>query len=258
MEVLRSGDVDLGTFNASATLAREVRFDITFLPTLLYDGEAFLVRKSDIPASQSDHSATILTLPRRRIAAQSGATTAQNLRRFFQTHNAPYDLEEYPNAQAALEAYRAGECNVYALDRIPLSGERLRLEDRHEHVILKDIISKEAMGPVVRHGDPIWALAVTWIVRSLIEAEELGLNSSNVDAATTEEDAYLSRFLAPAAEICQALQVLTGFTGQVIRKIGNHAEIFERNLGSQSPLGLPRGQNALWNRGGLLFTPPVQ
>lgn len=257
-EALDRGLIDLGTFNASATLAREARYGVTFLPTLLYDGEAFLVRREEIPEGTSPAAASVLSLTTRRIAAQAGATTAENLYRFFTAHGADYEICEYSDPGTALEAYSSGKCNVYALDRIPLSGERLRLDDRDQHVILGDIVSKEAMGPVVRHGDPYWAKSVTWIVRSLIEAEELNLTSDNVYSVEPAAVGYVYRFLNPSPEICANLQLGDHFTREVIAKIGNYGEIFERNLGRQSPLALPRGQNSLWNRGGLLFTPPVQ
>jgi ABC-type amino acid transport substrate-binding protein len=247
------GLVDIGTFNASATLGREAQHDVLFPQPMLYDGEAFLVRAAELEGC--DRAAGIAALTRRIVAVQRGATTTPNLRRYFGQLRLSHELRTFATPQQALAAYASGECNVYALDRIPLTGERLRLPLPEQHVVLDEQVSKEVMGPVVRAADGAWSRAVAWVMRSLIEAEEYGIDSLNCQRRADGDEEHVHSFLHPSREKVQRLGLQASFPLLVLRQVGNYAEVFARTLGHASPLRLPRLKNTLWSRGGLLISP---
>jgi len=247
------GLVDIGTFNASATLGREAQHDVLFPQAMLYDGEAFMVRAAEFAGATGARD--IGALGRRTVAVQEGATTSVNLLRYFAQHQLGYELRAFRTPQGALAAYASGECNVYALDRIPLTGERLRLPAPAEHVILDEQVSKEAMGPVVAAADGAWARTVAWVMRVLIEAEELGLNQGNCDELSAAGEPHLKSFLHPSADKLERLGLQAAFPLTVLQQVGNYADVFARTLGSASPLKLPRMKNTLWSEGGLLISP---
>jgi ABC-type amino acid transport substrate-binding protein len=244
------GDVDIGTFNASATLGRELDHEVVFPQAMLYDGEAFMLRADQLVGSDG-----VKDLPQRVVAVQQGATSSANLQRFFGATGMTHELRAYATPEDALRAYEQGECNLYALDRIPLNGERLRLALPHEHVILDEQISKEAMGPVVAAADPAWVRAVTWVMRVLIEAEQLGLDSVNCQTIHKRREPQLQEFLAPTTARCERLGLIERFPLRVLQGVGNYAEVYARTLGSASELKLPRLRNTLWRDGGLLISP---
>lgn len=251
-----AGLVDIGTFNASATLGRETAHDVIFPQTMLYDGEALMVRSADMAGF--DLALGVRGLSERRVAVQHGATTAANLKRFFGECGLDYILHSFAGPDEALAGYESGHCNIYALDLIPLSGERLRLADPDAHIILNEQISKEAMGPVVSSRDSDWTRAVTWIMRSLIEAEDMGLNSSNCQHLPDDAPLHLQSFLHPSAAMLDRLGLLSSFPQRILCHVGNYAEIFNRNLGCSSALKMPRHRNTLWSQGGLLISPSFQ
>jgi ABC-type amino acid transport substrate-binding protein len=244
-----SGDVDIGTFNASATLGRELEHDVVFPQAMLYDGEALMLR-ADLVGSGG-----VKDLLRRVVAVQQGATSSANLQRFFGAAGMTHELRVYATPDDARRAYELGECNLYALDRIQLTGERLRLARPHEHVILDEQISKEAMGPVVATADPAWVRAVTWVMRVLIEAEQLGLGSVNCQTIHKRREPQLQEFLAPTAARCERLGLIERFPLRILQRVGNYAEVYARTLGNASELKLPRLHNMLWRDGGLLISP---
>jgi polar amino acid transport system substrate-binding protein len=247
------GLVDIGTFNASATLGREAEHDVLFPQAMLYDGEAFLVRASEFEGR--DSTSGIAALSQRIVAVQQGATTTANLVHHFGQRQLSYELRPFATPQQALAAYASGVCNVYALDRIPLSGERLRLPAPEQHLILDEQVSKEAMGPVVSAADSAWSRAVTWVMRVLIEGEELGLTSLNCGRHVDIGEIHVRTFLHPSPHVLQRLGLQPGFPLLVLRQVGNYAEVFARTLGHASPLHLPRLKNTLWSQGGLLISP---
>ena len=251
-----SGLVDIGTFNASATLGRETTHDVFFPQAMLYDGEAMMVRAADMAGIAPE--AGVRGLSKRIVAVQQGATTAVKLERFFGDCDIDYELRAFATPDEALAGYASGQCNIYALDLIPLSGERLRLADADEHVILDEHISKEAMGPVVSSRDTDWLRAVTWILRSLIEAEELGLNSSNCRHLPDTLAPHLHAFLHPSADKLARLGLQESFPFKILQQVGNYGEIFNNNLGCASPLNMPRHRNALSSHGGLMISPSFQ
>lgn len=251
-----SGRVDIGTFNASATLGRETTHDVFFPQTMLYDGEALMVRAGDMAGIAPDVG--VRGLSKRIVAVQQGATTAMNLERFFGECELDYELRFYATPDEALAGYATGPCNIYALDLIPLSGERLRLADADDHIILDEHISKEAMGPVVSARDTDWLRAVAWILRSLIEAEELGLNSNNCGHLPDMVAGHLRAFLHPSEDKLARLGLQPSFPFKILQQVGNYAEIYNNNLGCTSKLKMPRHRNALSSHGGLLISPSFQ
>jgi ABC-type amino acid transport substrate-binding protein len=250
-EAVSRGDLDIGTFNASATLGRELDNGLVFPQPMLHDGEAFLVRTAEL---QPHGAPSVATLERRVVAVQRGATSRANLERWFRKEGLAFELVEHATPQQALQAYAQGECNLYALDRIPLTGERLRLADPELHTVLDPGVSKEAMGPVVRAADPIWVRAVTWVMRCLIEAEERGISRAMCSGGAPLPSAHLE-FLQPPPGRCRQMGLVDHFVQGVIGGVGNYAEIFDRTLGLGSTLNLTRGRNALWCHGGLLISP---
>lgn len=251
-----AGRVDIGTFNASATLGRETKHDVFFPQPMLYDGEAMMVRAADMAGVAPGIG--VRGLSKRIVAVQQGATTAANLERFFGDCGLDYELRAFATPDEALAGYASGQCNIYALDLIPLSGERLRLDDADAHIILDEHISKEAMGPVVSSRDTDWLRAVTWILRSLIEAEELGLNSINCQHLPETLAPHLRTFLHPSADALDRLGLQESFPFKILQQVGNYAEIYNNNLGCASPLNMPRHRNALSSHGGLMISPSFQ
>jgi polar amino acid transport system substrate-binding protein len=223
---------------------------------MLYDGEAMMVRASDMAGIAPE--AGVRGLAKRIVAVQQGATTALNLERFFGDCELDYELRYFATPNEALAGYASGQCNIYALDLIPLSGERLRLDVPDDHVILDETISKEAMGPVVSARDTDWLRAVTWILRSLIEAEELGLNSSNSRHLSQPLASHLQAFLHPSKEKLARLGLQESFPLKILQHVGNYAEIFNNNRGCASPLNMPRHHNMLATHGGLMISPSFQ
>lgn len=248
---LRDGVIDLLCCNATYTFSRDTGLGITFTAITCYDGETVMVHR-DLGIG------SVRQLKNPVVALQAGTTTDINLQRFLGQHGITFTGRYYATPQEALEAYARRECDAYALDRVPLTGERLRLSRPEDHLILPETFSKEPMGPAVRAGDALWEKLVRWVVALTIEAEEAGVSSENLDAQVAAgSPGVLNLFKATDAS-CQPLHLEPGWAGEVIRQVGNYEEIFERNLGGRSRLGLARGANALWSRGGLLYAPPFK
>ena len=243
--------IDVLCCNATYTFSRDVGAGISFAAITCYDGETLIVRRELGIQRASDLGNAV-------VAFQSGTTTEANLIRHLSRHGVQFASRSYPTPQAALDAYEEGECNAYALDRIPLTGERLRLRQPEDHVLLAETFSKEPMGPAVPADDPQWRRLVAWVVSLVIEAEELDLSSTNVDDKLATNDSDLQHLITVTDAYSEHLGVSPGWACRVIRQVGNYGEIFDRNLGTGSPLGLPRGQNELWMRGGLLYALPFK
>jgi general L-amino acid transport system substrate-binding protein len=243
--------VDVLCCNATCTFARDVGLGIRFAAITCYDGETLIVRRElGISRAQDLGDAVV--------AFQSGTTTQANLARHLSRHGLQVAARSYPTPQAALGAYDAGECAAYALDRIPLTGERLRLARPDDHLILAETFSKEPMGPAVPGHDPSWRGLVAWVVHLVIEAEELGISSANLDDKLAAHDFDLAHLIEVSDGHSRHLGIAPGWACRVIRQVGNYQEIFDRNLGAGSPLQLARGQNELWTRGGLLYALPFK
>ncbi len=249
---LREGRVDLLSRNTTWTMERDLGYGLDFVGVLLHDGQGFLLPRSAAKGS-------VLELGGASVCVQKDSTSERHLQRFFARHRIAYTGVAADSFDAAREAYLGGRCDVLTSDQSQLYALRSTLPDPAAHKILPEIISKEPLAPAVRSGDDTWRNLVEWTLYALINAEELEIDASNVerirDQAATPEVRY---FLDLDGESSKALGLAPQWTLKLIRTLGNYGEIFERNLGKGSPLGMKRGQNALWRDGGLLFAPPVR
>jgi general L-amino acid transport system substrate-binding protein len=252
-EALKAGEVDMLSRNTTWTYSRDVDLKLTFLGVNYYDGQGFIV-----PASLGVNSAT--ELEGASVCIQTGTTTELNLADFFRGHNMNYEPVPIETNAEARQNYLAGRCDVYTTDRSGLAATRASLDDPENHVVLPEIISKEPLGPLVRHGDDEWGDVVRWTLNVLIIAEEKGITKENVRAmaAETQKDAEMNRMFGTEGEYGAMLGLSADWVVDVIAAVGNYGEIFEQYLGVNTDIGLERGVNALWTDGGLIYAPPYR
>ncbi|PHM48865.1 transporter substrate-binding domain-containing protein [Xenorhabdus miraniensis] len=250
-QALKENIIDLGCFNASITFQREIIHYVSFVHPMLFDGEILMTHMDNLINAVPEAKAT----KKRCIAAMRGSTTQENLERYFGELGLNCEVKLFESPKHAREAYQKGICNIYCLDSYLLSGERIQLEEKEKHILLKDRISLEAMSPTVSSYDPLWHSAVSWVMKSLVEAENLGLNKHNIHEKYNISTGYLNRFLKPSKELCNKLGLQAEFTYKIISEIGNYGEIFERNLGKNSILNQERRKNKPWAEGGMLYSP---
>ena len=250
-EALQSGSIDVLSRNTTWTMSREVDLGLSFAATSYYDGQGFLVRR-DL------NKETALDLDGTKICVQTGTTTEVNLADYFRTNKMLYGLVAAPTLESAIKGYDSGQCNVLTADVSALFGIRLSLSKPDEHVILPDVISKEPLGPVVRQGDVQWFNIVKWVQFALVNAEELGVTSKNIDEALKSENPDVKRLVGAEGNYGERLGLTNDWAARVIRLVGNYGEIFERNVGVGSALAIPRGINQLWSKGGILYAPPIR
>jgi general L-amino acid transport system substrate-binding protein len=192
------------------------------------------------------------------VCVQTGTTTELNLADFFRTNKLDYNPVVFEKLDETLAAYNANRCDVFTSDVSQLHAERLKLGNLAEHVILPEVISKEPLGPAVRQGDSGWANLARWTLNALVNAEELGVSSKNVDEMLTSPNPEVRRLLGKEGDYGQGIGVGNDWAYQAIKQVGNYGEIFERNVGSGSRLDIPRGLNRLWKDGGLQYAPPIR
>ena len=252
-EALKAGEVDMLSRNTTWTYSRDVDLKLTFLGVNYYDGQGFIV-----PASLGVNSAT--ELEGASVCIQTGTTTELNLADFFRGNNMNYEPVPIETNAEARQNYLAGRCDVYTTDRSGLAATRASLENPANHVVLPEIISKEPLGPLVRHGDDEWGDVVRWTLNVLIIAEEKGITKENVRAmaAETQKDAEMNRMFGTEGEYGAMLGLSADWVVNVIAAVGNYGEIFEQYLGVNTDIGLERGVNALWTDGGLIYAPPYR
>ena len=252
-EALKAGEVDMLSRNTTWTYSRDVDLKLTFLGVNYYDGQGFIV-----PASLGVNSAT--ELEGASVCIQTGTTTELNLADFFRGNNMNYEPVPIETNAEARQNYLAGRCDVYTTDRSGLAATRASLENPADHVVLPEIISKEPLGPLVRHGDDEWGDIVRWTLNVLIIAEEKGITKENVRAmaAETQKDAEMNRMFGTEGEYGAMLGLSADWVVNVIAAVGNYGEIFEQYLGVNTDIGLERGVNALWTDGGLIYAPPYR
>jgi general L-amino acid transport system substrate-binding protein len=218
-----------------------------------YDGQGFMVPKALGVSSAKD-------LDGATVCIQSGTTTELNLADYFRTNNISYQPVSITTASEAQQAYLAGRCAVYTTDASGLAATRAAFETPEDHIVLPEIISKEPLGPLVRHGDSEWGDVVRWTLNALIAAEELGVTSANVAelSAAPTENPEINRLLGTEGNLGEVLGVPADFGAKIIMADGNYGEIFEKYIGENTPIGLSRGLNAQWTDGGLLYSPPFR
>ncbi|MBW2427377.1 MAG: amino acid ABC transporter substrate-binding protein [Deltaproteobacteria bacterium] len=248
---LQSGEIDVLTRNCTQTLGRESALGLNFAQVNYYDGQGFLVpKKLGVKSAKELDGATVCVLP--------GTTTELNLADYFRSNNMkmkPVVIESTPELA---KAFFAGRCDVLTSDASQLASTRSVAPNPSDYVILPEIISKEPLGPVVRHGDDQWYDIVNFSVFALIAAEEMGITSKNVDQMLTSKDPKIQRFLGVSPGNGKALGLDEKWAYNIVKQVGNYGEVFERNVGPSTPLGIERGLNDLWTRGGLMYAPPFK
>jgi general L-amino acid transport system substrate-binding protein len=253
LPALESREVDLLVRNTTWTINRETAHPLLFRAVNYYDGQGFMVRKSLNVKSA-------LELSGAAICVQSGTTTELNLADYFKANNLQYNPVVFEKLEEVNAAYESGRCDVYTTDQSGLYATRLTLKNPDDHMILPEIISKEPLGPAVRQGDDQWFNIVNWTAYALIDAEEFGITQANVDEMKNSPNPDIRRFLGTEANstIGTDLGLSNDWAYNIIKGVGNYGEVFERNLGQSSPLKIQRGLNALWNKGGIQYAPPVR
>jgi general L-amino acid transport system substrate-binding protein len=250
-EALRSGKIDVLARNSTWTMAREAGLGLSFAGVNYYDGQGFLVRKA--PAIQS-----ALELDGAKVCVQSGTTTIDNLGDFFAANNMKFEVVVASSPAEALKNYDAGLCSVLTSDVSQLYALRLQLAKPGDHAILPDIISKEPLGPAVRQDDPQWVDVVKWVLFAMIDAEELGVSSKTIDQALRSKKPAVMRLVGTEGNFGEQIGLTKSWAANVVGLVGNYGEVFERNVGVKSRLGIPRGLNELWNMGGIQYAPPIR
>jgi general L-amino acid transport system substrate-binding protein len=251
---LRAGEVDVLWRNTSHTLSRDAAQGLEFAGVSYYDGQGFMVRRSLGLRGAAE-------LGGARVCVQTGSTSEQNAAEYFAGRKMTVEVVPVATDAQARAAYQREACDAYTADISTLASARSVLNDPAAHVILPDVISKEPLGPVVRQGDNAWADVVAWTLNAMILAEELGVTSKNVEEMReTSTNPEIRRLLGVEGGHGRMLGLDDDWAYQVIRQVGNYGEVFQSNLGQDSPLRLQRGLNALWNAEppGLMYAPPIR
>jgi general L-amino acid transport system substrate-binding protein len=248
---LQSGEVDVLARNTTWTSSRDTSLGLNFVGVNYYDGQGFMVRKT-----LKVNSA--LELNGASVCVQQGTTTELNLSDFFRAHNMQVKTVTFATANEAVKAYDAGRCDAYTTDASGLYAERQRLANADEHIVLPEVISKEPLGPAVRHGDDQWFDIAKWTLFALINAEELGMTSKNTDEMLKSTNPDVKRFVGTEGNYGEQLGLPKDWAVQIVKAVGNYGEVFDRNVGANSPLKIDRGLNKLWNKGGVVYAPPVR
>ena len=248
---LQSGEIDLLSRNTTWTFKRDVNLGFEFVGVNYYDGQGFIARKDlGIKSAKELDGASV--------CIQTGTTTELNLADFFRANDMKFKSVVVEDAAEARQNYAANRCDVYTTDRSGLAAQRSVLKDPDAHVILPEIISKEPLGPVVRHGDNVWGDIARWTLNALIVAEELGVTQANVDSMKTSKNPEIKRLLGEEGDFGSMLGLSKDWAYQVVKAVGNYGEIYDRHIGPKTPIGLDRGVNNLWTNGGILYAPPFR
>ena len=250
--VLNAGEADVLWRNTTITFSRDVGVKLTFLGVNYYEGQALMAKKS-LGISSA------LALDGASLCIQTGTTTELNLADYFRSNNMTYEAVPVADSAEARECYSSGRGDVLTTDASALSSQRAAMENPDDHMVLAEIISKEPLGPAVRQGDDQWADIVRWVLYATITAEELGITQANVNTiGGTTNNPEIKRFLGLEGNQGAELGLSADWAKNIIAQVGNYGEIFERNIGVNTPLGIGRGVNALWTNGGLQYSPPFR
>jgi len=248
---LQSGEIDLLSRSTTWTATRDTSLGLNFAGVNYYDGQGFLVNKS-IGVNSA------LELDGATVCIQAGTTTELNVTDYFKANNMEYKPITYDTSGQTIEGFKAGRCDVVSSDASQLYGLVLKVKDPSSVKVLPEIISKEPLGPVVRQGDDQWFNVVKWTHIAMLNAEELGVNSSNVDKHGATKNPNVKRLLGTSGKAGANLGLDSKWAYNIIKNVGNYGESFERNVGTGSPLKINRGQNKLWNQGGLQYGAPIR
>jgi len=248
---LQSGEIDVLSRNSTYTVGRDTSLGLDFAAVVYYDGQGFIVHKSlGVKSAKELNGASICT--------ETGTTTELNIADYFRSHKMEYKAIAFSNNDEAVAAYDAGRCDVYTTDQSGLYANRLKMAKPEENIVLPDIISKEPLGPVVRHGDNQWGDIVRWAHFAMVTGEEMGITSANAKDMLKSENPEIRRLLGVDDNLGQGMGLPKEWAFNILSQVGNYAESFERNVGAKSPLGIARGLNALWSQGGLQYAPPAR
>ena len=248
---LQNNEVDLLARNTTWTMNRDTALGLNFVGVNYYDGQGFMVRK-DLNVNSA------LQLSGATVCVQAGTTTELNLTDYFRANNMEFNPVVIESQSDVNAAYEQGRCDVLTTDASGLYASRLELANPDEHVVLPEIISKEPLGPVVRQGDEQWFDIVKWVHFGLLNAEELGVTQANVEEMKKSDNPDIRRLLGTDGTFGQDIGLTNEWMVHVIKAVGNYGEIFDRNVGPDTPLKIQRGQNALWTKGGLQYAPPIR
>jgi general L-amino acid transport system substrate-binding protein len=247
---LQSGEIDVLARDSTWTEQREADLGLLFTAVNYYDGQGFMVRKSA-------NIKSALELDGASICVQQGTTTELNLADYFRSHNMKYEGVAFASGDETIKAYDTGRCDAFTTDVSQLYGQRLKLAEPDDNVILPEVISKEPLSPVVRQGDDQWYLIAVWTQFVMVDAEELGVAKANVDDELRSNDPDVRRLLGVEGDFGKSLGLSKDWGYRIIKNVGNYGEIFDRDVGQGSPLKIRRGLNALWSKGGLMYAPPI-
>jgi general L-amino acid transport system substrate-binding protein len=250
--LLQSGGIDVLVRNTTWTFSRDTSLGFNFAPTTFYDGQGMMVRKDSGIGSLED-------LEGGSVCVQQGTTTEKNLADVFRFLGIDSEVIVFADADGTRNAYDEGRCDGFTTDKSGLIASQLQLSVPDDHIILAETMSKEPLGPLVRHGDDQWFDIVKWITFGTFQAEELGITSANVeDTAATSDDPVVQNLLGGEGDLWLALDMPVDTMVRVIKHVGNYGEIYNRHLGPDTPYNVPRGVNSMWTEGGLLYSPPFR
>lgn len=248
---LQSGEVDLLSRVTTHNLTRDTSLGMNFAPVTYYDGQAFMVRKkAKLTSAKQLNKATV--------CVQQGTTTERNLADYFRSNRMTYKGVVFESNDEVAGAFASGRCDAFTTDASGLASERSKFKNPDQYMILPEVISKEPLAPAVRHGDDQWFDVVKWSVYALLEAEELGINSKNIDSFKKSKNPSIKWFLGINKGNGKSLGLSETWAYNIIKKVGNYSEIFESTVGASTPLKLERGLNALWTNKGLMYAPPLR
>ena len=248
---LQSGEIDLLARNTTWTFSRDTDLGFEFVGVNYYDGQGFMVRKS-LGVSSA------LELNGASVCVQTGTTTEKNLADYFRSNNLELKSVVFETNEQARQSYDEGRCDAYTTDASGLAAERSVLSVPDDHIILPEIISKEPLGPLVRHGDNAWGDIIRWTLNAMVIAEEFGITQANVDEMKSSDNPEVRRLLGVEDKMAAMIGLNDDWAYNIVKLVGNYGESFEANVGLKTPLGLARGLNQLWSKGGILYAPPFR
>jgi general L-amino acid transport system substrate-binding protein len=248
---LQSGEIDILSRNTTWTFKRDVNLGFEFVGVTYSDGQGFIARKDlGVKSAKELNDASV--------CIQTGTTTELNLADYFRANKMKFKSVVVEDAAEARQNYAANRCDVYTTDRSGLAAQRSVLKDPDAHMVLPEIISKEPLGPVVRHGDNTWGDIARWVRNALVVAEELGVTQGNVDQMKSSDNPEIKRLLGEEGDFGSFLGLNKDWAYQVIKSVGNYGEIYDRHIGPNTPIGLDRGVNNLWTKGGIIYAAPFR
>ncbi|MNM58881.1 General L-amino acid-binding periplasmic protein AapJ precursor [compost metagenome] len=249
---LQSGEIDVLSRNTTWTSSRDSAMGLNFVGVTYYDGQGFLVNKKlGVSSAKELDGATV--------CIQAGTTTELNLSDYFRSNNLKYTPITFDTSDESAKSLESGRCDVLTSDQSQLYAQRIKLAKPDDYVVLPEVISKEPLGPAVRQGDEEWFDVARWTLFAMLNAEEMGITSKNVEeVAKTTKNPDVARLLGSEGDYGKDLKLPKDWAVQVIKQVGNYGEIFDRNVGAGSDLKIERGLNALWNKGGVQYAPPVR